>query len=215
MNKAVIGVFADNVSASRAINDLKANGFGGEHIGQILREDLPRGHRLPGPSIAPGMEIIKGLVSGAIVGAILGAAGYYFGGMSVTLPSFGLSSPLLTCIVVMAIVGAVAGIIEGLLAMGPLVRASRALGMRYHGDSMVTCYTDETHAARASDILRAAGAIDVRRGASSVMDEFRTEETVQPEAYASTPPVVQREAVVAAPDHPVADTPTSGGGTIG
>jgi hypothetical protein len=213
MNKAVIGVFADNVSASRAINDLKANGFGGEHVGQLLREDLPRGHRLPGPDIAPAMEFVKGLISGAIVGAILGAAGYYFGGMSLTWPMLGFTSPLLTCIVTLAIVGAVAGIVEGLLAMGPLTRARRALAMRYQGDSLVTVHTDETHAGRAADILRSAGALDVRRGASSVMDEFRTDESVQPEAYASAP-VVQREPVVVTPaDQPV-DTPT-GGGTIG
>ena len=214
MNKAVVGNFADNISASRAINDLKAFGFGGETINQVLREDLTPGEVLPGPRIMPAMEILKGLVIGAVAGGILGALADSFLGMSLTWPSFGFSSPLYSAIFTMAAVGAICGILEGLAAVGPLAAARRSMMMRRRGDAVVTVHTDETHAVRAADILRAAGAMDVRRGASSVADEFRTVESVQPETYGTTP-VVQRDPVelpLATGD--VMDTP-SGGGTIG
>lgn len=215
MNKAIIGVFADNVAASRAINDLKAYGFGGESISQVLREDLRYGERLKEPQLMPGMEILKGIVSGAIVGAILGGLAYYLFGLSFTLPSLGLTNPLYAVIIAMAIVGAIAGLIEGLLAMGPLARASRALSLRRRGDSIVTVHTDETHASRAADILHAAGALDVRRGASSVADEFRTGESVRPETYATTP-MVQREPVEAPEgSRETMETPAGDGGAIG
>jgi hypothetical protein len=216
LHKAVIGVFGDNVSASRAINDLKAFGFGGESINQMLREDLTRGERLPGPRIVPAMEILKGLVIGALAGALVGALANWFLGMSLTWPSFGFTNSLYSAIFTGAVIGAIAGILEGLAALGPLVAARRALTMRHRGDAAVTVHTDETHANRAADILRSAGASDVRRGASSLPDEFRTVESVQPETYGTTP-VVQRE-VVSAPaaasgEVDVMDKPA--GGTVG
>jgi len=194
MNKAVVGVFADHIAASRAINDLKAYGFSGETISQVLREDLVRGEKLPGPRIMPAMEILKGLVIGAIAGAIMGGIADWLLGMSLTWPSFGFANPLYSAIFTLAIVGAICGFIEGLAAVGPLARARRVLMMRHRGDAVVTVHTDETHAVRAADLLRAAGAYDVRRGASSVADEFRTTEAVQPETY-GTMPLVQREPV--------------------
>jgi hypothetical protein len=215
MNKAVVGVFADNVSASRAINDLKAYGFGGETINQVLREDLTRGERLPGPRILPAMEILKGLIIGALAGAVLGAIADWFLGMRLTWPSFGFGSPLLSAIFTMAAIGAVCGILEGLAAIPALVGARRTMLLRHRGDATVTVHTDETHALRASDIMRAAGAIDVRRGAGSVSEEFRTTEDVRPEAYGTTP-VVQREGVEA-PEATgeVLEAPPTGGGTVG
>ena len=214
MNKAVVGVFADNISASRAINDLKAYGFGGETITQVLRDDLTHGQRLPGPRILPGMEIVKGLIIGAIAGGILGAVADLLLGMSLTWPSFGVSSPLYSAIFAMAAIGAVCGILEGLAAVGPLVAARRALTLRHRGDALVTVHTDETHATRAGDILRTAGATDVRRGASSVTDEFRTVEAVRPETYGTTP-VVQRESVEAPSASGEVIETSSTGGTIG
>jgi hypothetical protein len=215
MNKAVVGVFADNISASRAINDLKAFGFGGETINQVLREDLVRGERLPGPRIMPAMEIVKGLIIGILAGAVVGAIAGWFLGMSLTWPSFGFSSPLYSAILTFAFVGGICGILEGLAAVGPLAAAHRAMLMRHRGDAIVTVHTDETHAVRAGDILRTAGAMDVRRGASSMADEFRTVESVQPETYGSTP-VVQREPVEMPTAHgEIRDTPSGDSGTLG
>jgi hypothetical protein len=200
MDKAVIGVFADNSSASRAMNDLKANGFGGENLHQTLRDDVIRGEHLPGHRVLPGMEILKGIVFGAIAGAILGAIAYKLLGMSMTwpytLPSVGFSQAAEWSVVSMAVVGAVCGLVEGLLAMGPMARASHALGMHRRGDAMIAVHTDETHSGRAVEIMRAAGAWDVRRGASSVPGEFQTLQTVEPETY-GRPVTVQREAVEA------------------
>jgi len=106
------------------------------------------------------------------------------------------------------------GTLESLAAVGPLAAARHAMMMRHRGDAVVTVHTDETHAAKAGDILRAAGATDVRRGASSVADEFRTMESVQPETYGTTP-VVQREPIEMPTAHgEVMDTP-SAGDTIG
>lgn len=217
MDKAVIGVFTDNAGASRAVNDLKASGFGGENVHQILRDDFMRDERLPGPRVMPGMEIIKGIIFGAIAGAILGVVAYKLLGMAMswpyTLPSLGVSQTAEWAVVSMAVVGAVAGLIEGLLAMGPLAAADHALRMHRRGDAIVAVHTDETHSARASDILRAAGARDVRRGASSVPGEFQTLQTVQPETY-GRPTMVQREPVgapVGEAESEVAETPADGG----
>jgi hypothetical protein len=206
VNKAVTGVFADSVSASRAINDLKAAGFGGETISQVLREDLPRGQRMHGPRIMPALEPLKGLIIGAIVGGILGGLANWIWGIALTWPSLGLADPLLATVVTLAVVGALAGLIEGLFAMGPLARARGALMLRHRGDALVSVHTDESHAGRAAEIMRAAGAFEVRRGASSVPDEFRTAETVAPETYGEAP-VIQREPV----GSPQAEVETRGG----
>jgi hypothetical protein len=211
MNKAVIGVFGDHLSASRAINDLKAYGFGGETITQVLREDLLRGERLPGPRIMPAMEILKGLVIGIVAGGILGALAYYLLDVTVGMSAYGLSSPLYAAVALGLVIGGICGLLEGLAAMGPLMRACRALDTRRRGDAVVTVHTDETHSNKAADILRSAGAIDVRRGASSIADEFRTSEAVQPEVYGTTP-VVQREPVTA-PGEAIDATTT--GGAVG
>lgn len=217
MDKAVIGVFADNAGASRALNDLKANGFGGENVHQMLRDDLMRDERVPGPRVMPGMEIIKGIIFGAIAGAILGAVAYKLLGMSMSwpyaLPSVGVSQAAEWAVVSMAVVGAIAGLIEGLLAMGPLAAAGHALHMHRRGDALVAVHTDETHSARASDIMRMAGARDVRRGASSVPGEFQTLQTVQPEAYGS-PTMVQRKPVevpAGSTESEPLETPADGG----
>jgi len=212
MNKAVIGAFADSVSASRAVNDLKASGFGGESISEVLREDIGRGQRLPGPRVFPGLEPLKGLITGAIVGGILGCLANWVWGISLTWPSLSLTDPLLSTVTTFGVVGGVAGLLEGCAAAGPLTRARRWLRLRHRGDALVTVHTDETHATRAADILRAAGAMEVRRGASSVSDEFRTGETVQPETYGTTP-IVQREPV-GAPEGSQVDAETTGG-TVG
>jgi len=118
--------------------------------------------------------------------------------------------------IAMAIVGGIAGILEGIAAAGALASARRALMLHQRGDAVVTVHTDEAHAPKAMDLLKSAGATDVRRGASSVSDEFRTGEEVQPETY-GTAPVVQREPVEA-PTGAVTTTTTTvenDGGTIG
>jgi len=186
MNKAVIGTFSDSVAASRAINDLKASGFPGETISHVMREDVARGRRLPGPKLMPGMEPLKGLVVGAIVGAIIGGVAWFFG-LSLTWPTvFSAAPPLVTAIILVACAGAICGLIEGCFAAAPLARARRALDMRHRGDATVAVHTDEGHINQAGDIMTKAGAWDVRRGAGSIMDEYRTVETVQPEAYGAT-----------------------------
>lgn len=215
MNKAVIGIFPDNVSAARAINDLKAYGFGGETISEVLREDVLPGAHLPGRQMSPAMEILKGLVIGAVAGAIIGAVAYYVLSMTLAWPaSYGLTSPLLAAVVTMAIVGAICGLLEGLAAMAPMAAARRDLLRHGRGDALVAVSTDEAHAPAAGDLLRAAGAIELRRGACSVMDEFRTVENVQPETYGRAE-VVNREPVEA----PMASGEVAGttpeGGAIG
>lgn len=218
MNKAVIGTFSDSTSASRAINDLKAYGFGGETVSQVLREELMPGQRLPGPRVMPGMEVVKGLVVGAIIGAILGAIAYWVLKMTLTWPlGYGLTNPLLTTIVSLGIVGAVCGLIEGCIAAAALAAARHHLMMRRRADAMVTVYTDDAHTASAERILREAGAWDVRRGASSVSDEFRTVESVQPETYGERTVVTREPVVSPAGTRDEAGTTTSApdGGAVG
>lgn len=53
---------------------------------------------------------------------------------------------------------------------------------------MVLVCTDETHAVQAMELLRAAGAREVRRGATSVPGEYRVAEGVRPEACGTTEP---------------------------
>src|SRR6185312_5925565 len=86
------------------------------------------------------------------------------------------------------VAGAVVGVLNGLAAAGSLEPARRALLMHRSEDAMVLVSTDETHAGQAIDLLRAAGARDVRRGATSVPGEYRMAEGVRPEAYGTTEP---------------------------
>jgi|SRR5579862_5502265 len=218
MNKAVIGVFRDSAAANRAINDLKANGFAGEGMHHVLRDDLRRGQKLAGPRLLPVLELLKGIIIGAIAGAIIGAVAYMFLNMSLAWsawlwPRFGLSQPFMDAVWSFGIVGAIAGLLEGVAAAGPVASAKYALDVRNRADASLTVHTDEVHADRAAEIMRADGAVEVRRGASSMADEFRTIETVQPESYGTTP-VVQREPV-GAPSSGVEAGSSPEGGAIG
>ncbi|HEU0169698.1 MAG TPA: hypothetical protein VFS62_18135 [Chloroflexota bacterium] len=193
MNKAVVGTFPDSVSASRAINDLKASGFPGETINHVVREDMARDRRLPGPNLMPGMELLKGLIVGAVVGAIIGGVAWFFGFTAAWPAMLAATSALYSTVILMAIAGAICGLIEGCFAAAPLARARRALMMRSRADAMVSVHTDEAHISQAGDIMSKAGAWDVRRGAGSVMDEYRTVDTVQPETYGTTQLVTREE----------------------
>ncbi len=186
MNKAVIGVFPDSTAALWAIDNLKAHGLGGENVIELMREDMPPAARLPEPGVAPAVELFKGLMIGLIVGGILGAIANQGVGLTLTWPGITFGTPLLDAVVSFAIVGAIAGLLEGLAAAAALGGARRALGLRRRGDAILAVSTDEAHAGEAAELLRADGAWDVRRGARSVPDEFRTVQTVEPEPYGQT-----------------------------
>ncbi|MBV8084040.1 MAG: hypothetical protein JO247_04410 [Chloroflexi bacterium] len=216
MNKAVVGTFPDSVSASRAINDLKASGFPGETISHVMREDMARGRRLPGPNLMPGMELLKGLIVGLIVGGIIGGVAWFFGFTAAWPSMFSATSALYSTVILIAIAGAICGLIEGCFAAAPLARARRALVIRSRGDALVAVHTDEAHATQAGDIMSKAGAWDVRRGAGSVMDEYRTVETVQPETYGTTQLVTREEVSAPGPvDEPVSPNRPDNGAALG
>jgi hypothetical protein len=98
--------------------------------------------------------------------------------------------------------------------LAPLAAARGELMRLGRGDAIVAVSTDEGHATAADDLLHHAGATDVRRGACSAIEEFRTVENVRPETYGETT-VVTREPVEA----PMASGEVSGsrldGGAIG
>lgn len=180
MNKAVSGVFSDTNSASRAINDLKASGFGGDNISELIRDqaflsDVRRAH-----SVWPAMEVPKGIVAGAITGAVVGFLLQTYWGMDLAIAGFDYPASL-TAVATFGIVGGVAGLIAGLAAMLALAKARRTLLRHLRPDVVVTVQTDEAHAQQAVDLFRHAGALDVRRGAASMTEEFRAAELVRPE----------------------------------
>lgn len=183
MNKAVIAVFPEVQAAERGINALKAYGYDPATLHELVREDPPRGTHVLGARVSPGAEVLKGLVVGAIIGAILGALASLALGVSVAWPSLGLDQPLVAAIVACTIVGAIAGLIEGALAASTLGSLRSRVLTRHRGDAIVSVWTDEAHARKTMDLLRDAGAWDVRRGASSLPEEFRTAETICPEPY--------------------------------
>ncbi len=194
MNKAVSGVFADGGSASRAINDLKALGFGGENLSELTREKawLARLHKAH--TVWPALEIPKGILIGALAGGIVGVLAQYVWGIAVSVP--GLDWPLLWIATgAGAIVGVVAGLLEGLAAMVPLHRAKGALSMGLRADAVVIVQTDEGHVQQATEVFLQAGAWDVRRGSASMHEEFRTAEAVLPEPAEA--PATRREPVQA------------------
>jgi hypothetical protein len=108
--------------------------------------------------------------------------------MSLTWPTYSFNNHLPAAVLTLAVAGAIVGLLSGLSAAVSLEPARRALLMHRSVDAMVLVSTDETHAAQAIDLLRAAGARDVRRGATSVPGEYRMAEGVRPEAYGTTEP---------------------------
>ena len=205
MNKSVIATFTDPQAGQRAINDLKANGFAGETITHVIREKLPA-EAPQGPRPFPAMEVAKDVAIGAVAGAILGALGDWFVGMSLTWPTYSFNHHLTAAVLTLAVAGAIVGVLNGLAAAGSLEPARRTLLLHRSEDATVVVSTDETHAAQAIDLLRTAGARDVRRGAASVPGEYRMAEGVRPEAYGTTEPgsagevrPVTRETVSAEP----------------
>ncbi|MGH2519790.1 MAG: hypothetical protein ACRDF8_08310, partial [Chloroflexota bacterium] len=149
MNKAVTGTFHNapatkagapivgSLGATRAINDLRAEGFGGDAFALLRRERSEGQAFSSGARPLPFLELPKGIAIGAISGAILGAIAYWALGITMAWASAGINRPLVLDVVVLAIAGAVAGLLEGVAAMGPLRQAKRALNLLDRADETV------------------------------------------------------------------------------
>ena len=177
MAKTVIGLMDDPAEARLVVETLLHNGFHRKDIGIITRD--PRGE---GEAVFDGS--IKGMAVGALTGMLLAAAAF-------TVPGLG---PVL---VAGPMAGAAIGALAGGLASGLMNRGVPedeahfyAEGVRRGGTLVTVNAENDDLAARAVDIMKRHGAIDVRERAEEWKQQGWSGRSAGEQA--ATPPVAAR-----------------------
>jgi hypothetical protein len=150
----VVGVFAEQERAERAVRELLAAGFPQERIGFLTRDSEANN----------GLGAIVGGYTGAAAGGLLG--GLLGTAISAVIPGVGpiVGAGLVGMMLAGAYVGGIAGVLIGL-------GVPEGDARRYHqeveaGRSLVTVRADGRYS-EALAILAAAGALDVLREAQT------------------------------------------------
>ena len=155
MTRSVVGLFADQEMAERAINDLRSAGFDPTHMGIVMRDrgaakDLAR---------EEGVSSTAGAVTGGLVGgtagALLAAAG------ALVVPGIG---PFIAGgILAGALVGGAAGwLIGGLVGLGVPEEEAKYYQKRVEGGSVLLTVAAPYRGREAWEIMRQDGAEDLR-----------------------------------------------------
>lgn len=157
----VVGVFADQPQADRAIAELQRAGFTDEQIGFVARSAGESIAAVPATTTVEtdsqkGEGAVGGMLAGAGVGALIAA------GVSLLIPGVGpiLAGGILAASLGGAAVGAAAGgVMGGLIGAGvPEVEAREYEREFNEGRALVLVRADQ-RAGEARDILRRAGGV--------------------------------------------------------
>jgi hypothetical protein len=167
-NRAVFGIYANRLTAERAVDALKAEGFRSTDISVLLPEsEGTRDLALQKATKAPEAAAAAG-AGGVIVG---GALGWLAGIGALAIPGLGpliVAGPIVSALAGAGAGGAVAGLAGSLIGMGiPEYEAKRYEGRVKDGGILLSVHSDNSKwARRAKEILESTGANDI-----SSMDE--------------------------------------------
>jgi hypothetical protein len=164
--KYVVGLFETRDAAQRAVNELSARGFTRERVSVAMR-DRDEAARLADTT---GTETTEAAGTGAVGGGILGGlAGLLVGLGALTVPGVGpvlaagpLAAALGTTLAGAGIGAAAGGLVGALVGMGvPEEEAEYYTEGVRRGGVLVSVHTSDAMADAATDVMRAAGALDV------------------------------------------------------
>jgi len=171
-NTAVFGIYHDRIGAEEAVDTLRAAGFRNTDISVLFQEnegtkDFAHEKNTKAP---------EGATAGGIVGGIAGGVlGWLTGIGALMIPGLGpliAAGPILAALAGVGAVGAVGGLIGGLVGMGlPEYEAKRFEGRIRQGGVLLSVHCDnDDWVKRAKDVLRQTGGEDIGSAGESGAD---------------------------------------------
>lgn len=171
-NQAVFGIYASDVQAERAVDQLIAAGFPNSDISVLLADTKStRDFAHHKDTKAPEGTAV-GVTTGGVVGGTLGVLA---GIGALAIPGVGpfiAAGPIMAGLAGLGVGGAVGGIVGALVGMGiPEYEAKRYEGRVKNGGTLLSVHCDTSNEiSRAKDILKASGAEDISSTGESGSD---------------------------------------------
>lgn len=172
-NVAVFGIFASQAQAERAVDRLTTAGFSSANISVLLADSAGTKDFAHEKDTKAPEGATTGVTTG---GAIGGALGVLAGVGALAIPGVGpliAAGPIMAGLAGLGIGGAVGGIVGALVGMGiPEYEAKRYEGHVKNGGTLMSIHCDTAaEVARAKDVLKAAGAVDIATTGETSSDE--------------------------------------------
>lgn len=155
MTRSVVGLFATQQQAERAISDLESAGFDPTHMGIAMRDRRAAKDVAEAEGISSTAGAVTGGLVGGTAGALLAAAG------ALVVPGIG---PFLAGgVLAGALVGGTAGwLIGGLVGLGVPEHEAKYYQQRVEGGSVLLTVATPHRAREAWEIMHQDGAEDLR-----------------------------------------------------
>jgi hypothetical protein len=156
----IVGVFEDHAPAKAAVDELRAAGFGYDHIGMALREvpEVEDVAALAESSGAIEAGAKRSMLAGGLLGGLLGAAASFL------IPGIGpvVAGGLLVGVGTGIVVGAAAGgLVGGLTGLGLPEEEAHYYDQEFRLGRVVVTVRAGDRFAEAQEILRKHGAYDI------------------------------------------------------
>lgn len=162
-NKAVFGVYANQLDAENAVNGLKLAGFRNTDVSILFQENEGTKDLVMTRSTKAPEGTAAGASSGAVVGGILG---WLAGAGMLAIPGLGMfiaAGPLIAALSGIGVGGVFGGITGALVGLGtPEYEAKRYEGRIRKGGILLSVHCDDSEWVKtASTILQQTGAEDI------------------------------------------------------
>jgi hypothetical protein len=169
---AAFGLFRDQPSLERAINDLRAGGFRNSDVSMLMAE-TPGNKDLAHEAHTKAPE---GAATGAAAGAVVGGVmGWLLGIGALAIPGIGpfiAAGPILAALAGVGVAGTAGGLIGALVGVGiPEYEAKLYEGRLRNGHLLLSVHCDDAKwAKKAEEVLKKAGGEHVATSAEAHAD---------------------------------------------
>jgi hypothetical protein len=176
-NTAVFGIFQTREAAEEAVDALRKANFRNTDISALFPDNAGTKDFAHEKSTKAPEGASTGAASGVVAGGVLG---WLAGIGALAIPGFGpfiAAGPIMAALAGAGALGAVGGIVGGLVGMGiPEYEAKRYEGRVRHGGILLSVHCDSTAwTKRAEEILKMCGAEDIASSAEAAADFAKTD----------------------------------------
>ncbi|HEX6798828.1 MAG TPA: general stress protein [Ktedonobacterales bacterium] len=195
MTRSVVGLFANQEQAERAISDLESAGFDPTHMGIAMRDRRAAKDVAEAEGISSTAGAVTGGLVGGTAGALLAAAG------ALVVPGIG---PFLAGgILAGALVGGAAGrLIGGLVGLGVPEQEAKYYQQRVEGGSVLLTVATPYRGREAWEIMRQDGAEDLReKGFGGYPNDEAAPERASTGRPYTEPPNAEVDGTIVPPDN--------------
>ncbi|KZS47370.1 hypothetical protein AWU65_16260 [Paenibacillus glucanolyticus] len=161
MTQKIVGAFRTEQEATRAIEELKRQGFGADEI-SVIAKDRGESSNIQEET---GTKAPEGLASGAATGGVLGGVTGLLAGLgALAIPGIGpiiAAGPIAATLTGAAVGAGAGGLVGGLIGLGiPEEQAEEYGGYVNEGHILVMVDADESNGGRVYDIFRSHSALN-------------------------------------------------------